>query len=245
MTQNNIKLLMIKKARDIYFLLKYGKGNFLLIYIKTLIYYFTKKILLKKKINDLKKIKYGNFTNSWFDDNIDYLIIYFLEEKDKIREMLEIGSFEGNSTLFFLNFFSNSNIKCVDIWEDQKNNYGETNFQSIEKKFNDNISNYLHRLEKYKLPSNIFFKNEKKLNYFDLIFIDGSHYHKHVYADAINAFKSCKISGYILFDDYLFKYKTKNNSHPIFAINKFLKKYKKKIKIIAVHRQVLIKKLSN
>ena len=148
MTQNNIKLLMIKKARDIYFLLKYGKGNFLLIYIKTLIYYFTKKILLKKKINDLKKIKYGNFTNSWFDDNIDYLIIYFLEEKDKIREMLEIGSFEGNSTLFFLNFFSNSNIKCVDIWEDQKNNYGETNFQSIEKKFNDNISNYFdkHRL---------------------------------------------------------------------------------------------------
>ena len=50
MTQNNIKLLMIKKARDIYFLLRYGKGNFLLIYIKTLIYYFTKKILLKKKL---------------------------------------------------------------------------------------------------------------------------------------------------------------------------------------------------
>ena len=35
-----------------------------------------------------------------------------------------------------------------------------------------------------------------------------------------------------------------NNSHPIFAINKFLNKYQEKIEIIAIYRQVLIKKIS-
>jgi len=75
--------------------------------------------------------------------------------------------------------------------------------------------------------------------------VDGSHYKYHVYQDAINSFKNLKINGYILFDDYLFKYKSKKNSHPLFAINKFLIKYKKKIKIIAIYRQVLIKKISD
>ena len=47
-----------------------------------------------------------------------------------------------------------------------------------------------------------------------------------VYQDAINSFKNLKINGYILFDDYLFKYKSqKINSHPLFAINKFLIEY--------------------
>ena len=53
-----------------------------------------------------------------------------------------------------------------------------------------------------------------------------------------------KDKGYILFDDYLFKYKSEKYSHPIYAINKFLRKYKNKIKIIAIYRQVLIQKIS-
>ena len=38
------------------------------------------------------------------------------KEKNKIKNILEIGSFEGRSTIFFLNYFSNCNITCVDTW---------------------------------------------------------------------------------------------------------------------------------
>ena len=244
MLNNNIKLLIIKKIRDLYFLFRFGKGSYFFRYIKTLIYCSIKRVLINKKINNIKKKDNKNFSNSWFDDNIDYLIIFLSKEKDKVKNLLEIGSFEGNSTIFFLSFFTNSKIKCVDIWEDQIKNYVNTNFKSIESKFDSNVSNYLTRLQKYKLRSNTFFFQNKFLDSFDLTFIDGSHYYKHVYADAINSFKSTKINGYILFDDYLFKYRAQDNAHPIFAINKFLKKYKKKIKIIAVYRQVLIQKIS-
>ena len=38
------------------------------------------------------------------------------DEKNKVKNILEIGSFEGRSTIFFLNYFSNCNITCVDTW---------------------------------------------------------------------------------------------------------------------------------
>jgi len=114
----------------------------------------------------------------------------------------------------------------------------------VEKNFNQNLGNYQHRIKKFKGSSKHFFNKNVFKNY-DFIFIDGSHYSNHVYQDAINSFNNLKLNGYILFDDYLFKYKAKKNSHPIFAINKFLTKFNKKIKIIAVYRQVLIQKISN
>ena len=30
---------------------------------------------------------------------------------------LEIGSFEGRSSIFFINYFKNINLTCVDTWE--------------------------------------------------------------------------------------------------------------------------------
>lgn len=241
MKSQKFKMILIKKIRDIIFLLCYGRGNYLFYYFKTLIstvFYYTFN-QSKKKFEEKHK---GKFSNSWFNENLKYLFFFLSEKQKDFKKILEIGSFEGNSTLFFLNYFKNSLIHCVDIWEDQKSNYKGINFSSIEDKFDYNIKEYKSRINKWKSSSKNYFKYNNVS--YDLIFIDGSHYYKDVYLDAINSFKFCKINGYILFDDYLFKYKSKKNAHPIFAINKFLKKYKNKIKIIAVYRQVLIKKIS-
>ena len=94
MLNNNIKLLIIKKIRDLYFLFRFGKGSYFFRYIKTLIYCSIKRVLINKKINNIKKKDNKNFSNSWFDDNIDYLIIFLSKEKDKVKNLLEIGSFE-------------------------------------------------------------------------------------------------------------------------------------------------------
>ena len=233
-----IKLVIIKKIRDIYFLIRFGYGNFLIKYLIT----FLSHLIFKK--NFIFDFENSSFSNKWFYQNVSYINYLLSRKKEEVNKILEIGSYEGQSTFFFLKFFFNSKISCVDIWEDQEKNYQNIRFKDIENSFDNNLRNYKSRVSKYKGTSKNFFKNNIYKD-FDLIFIDGSHYSKHVYQDAINSFNSLKINGYILFDDYLFKYKAKNNSHPIFAINKFLKKYNKKIKIIAIYRQVLVKKISD
>ena len=235
---SKIKLNIIKKIRDIYFLIKFGRGKFLIKYFRTFLYYLNQKKDFNFNFEDT------NFSNIWFYQNVPYMHLFLLNQKNKIKYILEIGSYEGQSAFFFLKYFKNSSITCVDIWEDQESNYKNINFKNIEETFDKNLYNLQSRIIKKKKTSNFFFKTNFKKD-FDLVFIDGSHYIKHVYQDAVNSFKCLRLGGYILFDDYLFNYRSQSNSHPIFAINKFLKKYRKKIKIIAIYRQVLIKKISN
>ncbi len=235
------KLILIKKIRDFYFIIKFGKGKnfskFLLTQLQFLIKKNGKNEIYSSEVEEKR------FTNTWFDDNIKYLKTFLKNKNNNIKKILEIGSYEGNSTVFFLNYFNFSIIHCVDIWTDQNKNYQNINFKSVEDRFDKNLINFKDRIIKIKLNSKKYFQKRSDFD-FDLVFIDGSHYYKHVYADAINAFKVVKINGYILFDDYLFKYRAKENAHPIYAINKFLNKYKNKIKIIAIYRQVLIQKIS-
>tara|TARA_B100000965_G_C19388600_1_gene667920 strand:- start:142 stop:858 length:717 start_codon:yes stop_codon:yes gene_type:complete len=238
MKYNEIKLTIIKKVRDIYFLLRFGRGRFFFRYIYT---YFCHLIFKKKFTFDFEKTI---FSNKWFYQNISYINFLLKDKKKNINKILEIGSYEGQSAFFFLKYFVGAQITCVDIWQNQVHNYKNIEFKNIEKNFDENLDKYQERIIKFKGSSKNFFKKNSNKN-FDLIFVDGSHYKYHVYQDAINSFKNLKINGYILFDDYLFKYKSKKNSHPLFAINKFLIKYKKKIKIIAIYRQVLIKKISD
>lgn len=237
MKYNGIKLTIIKKVRDIYFLLRFGQGRFFFRYIYT---YFCHLIFKKKFSFDFEKTM---FSNKWFYQNISYINFLLKNKKKNINKILEIGSYEGQSSFFFLKYFINSHITCVDIWQNQNQNYKNIDFDNVEKNFDKNLEKYQERIIKFRGSSNDFFeKNEVKD--FDLIFIDGSHYMDDVYQDAINSFKNLKLNGYILFDDYLFKYKSKTNSHPLFAINKFLIEYKNKIKILAIYRQVLVKKVS-
>ena len=237
MRYDKLKLMIIKKIRDIIFLIIFGRGKFFLFFLRTNL----KHMCLGQKYN--YDFKNTNFSNKWFFDNLSYIYLIFKKKKNQINSVLEIGSYEGQSASFFLKYFPNIKISCVDIWKNQNLNYKNVDFNNIEKRFDKNLEDYKNQVRKYKGTSkNFFFQNNIKN--FDLIYIDGSHYFKHVYHDALKSFKILNINGYILFDDYLFKYKSEKYSHPIYAINKFLKKYKNKIKIIAIYRQVLIQKIS-
>ena len=84
--------------------------------------------------------------------------------------MLEIGSYESRSAIFFLKNFSDSNISCVDTWSGSDEHSG-VNFELIEKNFDLNTSFYQsnNMLRKYKMTSNEFFKkNDKHFEYFKI-----------------------------------------------------------------------------
>ena len=197
--------------------------------------------------NYIKKIYKGFKTNhaDWFAYKINLIKFYINSSVLKNKLILEIGSFEGKSTIFFLNLFKNSKIFCVDTWQGSNEyKYKITCKNSIEKNFDINIKKFKKRVIKNKMKSDSFFKKKKNL-FFDFIFIDGFHRSDQVFRDSINSFRVLRQNGYILFDDYLYKFYKNQKLNPIYGINRFLKKFKKEIKIIFCNEQLLVKKISS
>ena len=85
----------------------------------------------------------------------------------------------------------------------------------------------------------------QKSNYFDFIYIDGSHMASDVLSDAILSFELLKINGIIGFDDYLWKLPNSNNllTNPKIAIDSFTNIFALRSAIFRTpNHQVYIKK---
>ena len=196
-----------------------------------------KDLLIKKKI-----------THDYFSRNVFDWIDVLQDYKTNKFEYLEIGSFEGNSAMFVLENFKNSFLTCVDSWEqlelnsDSREGYEHLPIINIEKNFDDNLRIYLDRYKKEKIPSDLFFKKNKK--FFDVVFIDGSHFADNVFKDCKNSWPILKKDGILILDDYFWKSYEKLEQNPAFAINKFLKEISKEYKIIKLTKfQLFLKKL--
>ena len=216
----------------------YKKIVLLYFYVKTDFVKIINKFFLKDNFSIKPNI---SLTENWYLNNLIYWRLlgkkfHFFNKKMNI---LEIGSFEGASTCFFLHNFKNSNIYCVDTWSE---NYTEGtsnknyNFSEIEKRFDKNTSEYNARIKKFKMTSDSFFLQKEYKNYFDVIYIDGAHDYESVVKDAVNSLIFLKKDGVLIFDDFL-----KNQTHK--AIMKFFEDNKRSLKIIFVYGQIIFNKI--
>lgn len=129
--------------------------------------------------------------------------------------MLEIGSFEGRSTLFFLEnilkFHPTGEIHCIDTWQGGQE-HKEWDMQSVEQRFFHNINQFslvanknadivLHKGYSHQKMMELLVSGYQ--DYFDFIYIDGSHEAPDVLLDALLAHKLVRVGGIIAFDDYL------------------------------------------
>ena len=176
---------------------KFFKNLFRLILIKTpwfILFNYVKNFLPNYKSKNKSKIIeqkiYKNFStinynHKWFCNNLNFLTNNF-KNVTNIRNILEIGSYEGRSAIFFLNNFIDSNIDCIDTWSgsDEHENF---DFSVIEKNFDTNTSAFQlnKRLKKFKMTSNEFFMTNSKK--YDLIFVDGDHSSNQVKIDINNS----------------------------------------------------------
>ena len=200
--------------------------------------------LKNKEFNkeDLKN-HYGknyNFNyDDWFSGNIPIWNFFFKKYNLIYKKInyLEIGSFEGRSSLFVLKNLKNSKCHYVDTFTGS-DEHSKINFLKVFENFTKNIEPYKNKVNIYKTSSNNFFK-ENKL-YFDLIYVDGSHYADHVYADALNSFKFLNKDGLIIFDDFVWTYYDNINNNPIGGLIPFLKKNFYNLKILYVNFQLII-----
>ena len=231
---------------------KFFKNLFRLLLIKTpffIIFNYIRNFLpnYKTKNRSLKIEKeiYDNFISldsnkKWFCNNLNFLTNN-LDNTNNINNMLEIGSYEGRSAIFFLKKFSKGQITCVDTWYGS-DEHDKKEFKNIEKNFDLNTNYFLkvNRLKKFKMTSDEFFKiNSDK---FDLIYVDGDHSAKQVFRDINNSWNILNKGGCLILDDYMWWYYKDLKKNPSTPINKFILNNINEINYLKVWHQVIIKK---
>lgn len=203
------------------------------------------QLYIKKKY---KKILYKHkqflknncrISNDWFSTNIPIWSNLFETYKlnKKSLNVLEIGSFEGNSSLFLLRNLKKIKLTCVDTFTGSAE-HKNINFNKIYSNFKYNMSKLNTNVKIVNNTSSFFFKKNKQ-NY-DLIYVDGSHSYKDVLQDAFNSFKILKKNGIIIFDDLLWRFYKNKKKNPMYAIKIFLNKHSRDIKILFTYHQLII-----
>ena len=110
--------------------------------------------------------------------------------RQKPVDILEIGSWEGRSALFFVNYLPHSRIVCIDPFEGNAEHHTDPWFAALalksEAQFDHNLGDHMDRVEKIKGDSaEVLPRFGAEGRRFDLAYIDGSHMAADVYRDAV------------------------------------------------------------
>ncbi len=204
-----------------------------------------------KKIFSLKKALFEEiilkkeFKQKWFLNNFEIFHYFFPTDYEKKFTYLEIGSFEGLSTLNVLYNYKNAKVFSIDLWNKPNKNSEplNVNFLDVEKRFDKNLSDY--SFFKIKSDSVIAMrqlaKEDKK---FDIIYVDGSHNGEDILCDAIECFKLLNLNGIIIFDDII-NINQEISKQSFEGFNSFFEFYKDEIKLEYLSKIAIIKKINN
>ena len=212
-------------------------------------------------------MKNYKFTQNWFSSN-DLAKFLPLQTQEETH-ILEIGSFEGKSTVWFIdNLLDNpkSSITCIDPWisydqkHDSMNSYSEdlNNKEQFENVldgfvFTDEYQTFLHNIHETTKPSQVniikgFSKSilpnlitESKK--FDVIFIDGNHIAPCVLLDAVMSWELLNVNGYMIFDDYLWCMDLPETLRPKLAVDNFIKNYSDYLEVCYNDYRLAVKKI--
>ncbi len=120
------------------------------------------------------------------------------------KKILEIGTFDGQTTSLLSDLFPDSTIFTVELPDNDPifKQYGREDLDKRSEFYRKQEINLNHKnIEAMKINS--FFLPEKLNDKFDLIWIDGGHLYPEIAWDICNAYHAINDKGYILVDDVI------------------------------------------
>lgn len=186
------------------------------------------------------------YTQDWFSHNIPVLTEILVKEfSERKTRLLEIGVFEGRSTVWFLeNVLTHrkSKLTWIDSFTPMEE-HKDIDMHLVRRMFHANTREFGYKLTGFIGSS----KHELRSIYpskFDIIYIDGSHDPESVLFDAVLSWPLLTIGGLMGFDDYEWPmYKDEPTKHPKTAIDAFLNVMQGKYELIHKDYQVWIKRI--
>lgn len=153
------------------------------------------------------------FTTNWFNSSARPNLDTVIPALQPLR-VLEIGSYEGASTCYFIDTLSNNyplQLHCIDTWEGGVEHEGQ-DMKAVFERFHANIKDASDSVTHEPIVTLHRGRSDDQLlgllqtvgkGYFDFIYVDGSHQAADVLNDAVLAFMLLRVGGVMAFDDYL------------------------------------------
>ncbi len=195
------------------------------------------------------------FTQDWFKygENLWPHLIQYLPQHGDSRRLLEVGSFEGRSTVWLIENMmkSGDQLLCIDTWAGGEE-HAQVNMGAVEQRFDRNIEKALAKcpgrsVDKIRDTSTYGLAHQMRWipapqKMFDFIYIDGSHQAPDVLCDAVMAWRVLRDGGVMVFDDYMWGDPRMPLHRPKIAIDAFMNIFAGEMIVLHIGGQVAIKK---
>ena len=190
------------------------------------------------------------FTQDWFNwaPEVWKQLTPMLSGTAGHRQFLEIGSFEGRSSVWIAENMmqDGDHLRCIDTWEGGEE-HGAENMSEVEERFRANLI-----VATKKFPERLIFQSKgtsvarlaqlQGKTMFDFIYIDGSHKAPDVLTDACMAWPLLKLEGLMVFDDYMWGNPRDALHRPKIAIDAFTNIFGETAEIVHVGYQLVARK---
>ena len=167
-------------------------------------------VKLNKVLEELYGITFNEKNGMWSEHLV--LFAAFSEGRSDVHEILEIGTFNGETAKILSRLFPNSLITTIDL---PSSELSKSKIYGYETKNDIIISK---REKNLKLASNVNFKEMNSLELihheskYDLIWIDGDHSYPTAAIDISNAVRLLTKNGIALCDDVYLNTKSRGNN---------------------------------
>ncbi|MBK8175282.1 MAG: class I SAM-dependent methyltransferase [Rhodospirillales bacterium] len=189
----------------------------------------------------------GQFSADWFSPNIAHLYPALRGMCRPFERYLEIGVYEGLSTVWFgaylRKFGRCPNLVCIDPFFGHET-VGEERGVHIEANFDHNVAQFLGDLTVRKIKDvsqRVLPEMIESGERFDVIYVDGSHHTLDVMTDAVMAWRLLEENGLLIFDDYFWQ-PPDVYDRPLPAVNCFLDLIAGQFRVVDCYHQVIVEK---
>lgn len=184
-----------------------------------------------------------DYSQDWFTQNIKLWEFLLKPLSDNPIKAIEIGSFEGRSTIWLCEnvlTHKDSHIDCVDPYQPYLEMNLDLDMEASKKRFFQNTKPYKDKITMHQMKSDIYLKARTEMA--DLIYVDGDHTYKACLKDMVQSHLLLKPDGIMIIDDYLWAGMLEGPDLPKGAVNSFMAGFAEEYSLLSIGYQVILKK---